>query len=373
MIKGQWLIKSRIKLWKKLSFNLRWNFRDAKRNKLRSIMTIFGVLACTTILITSFAAQNSVLDVKVWEYEDITHYNTKLMLSDSITNAQIDNILNNTNGELIEESPVEIRKNDEKYNGMLTVLDNSKLITPTNGDKGKIQMPTDGVAVSSKVSDYFGVEKGDTISWHLQGSNVVVTSNITQVYTTPVSQGIIISQEEFNKTDYNFTPTSIITTDVVHDNYTGVKTTVLTSDLVSSWDYMMSSMMRSVYILIFFAAALSVVVLYNLGLLSFTEIIRDIATLKVLGFDSKSLRRLLLTQNLFFSVIGFILGLPLGKLIIDYMLSTAGADYVFSTSISSLDIILTLVITFGVSLIVNLSFSKRIEDVDMVESLKDIE
>ena len=144
-------------------------------------------------------------------------------------------------------------------------------------------------------------------------------------------------------------------------------------NLITTWEDITESMMSEVYILIIFAAALSLVVLYNLGLLSFTEIKRDLATLKVLGFKSKNLRRILLTQNLWFSTIGFLIGIPLGKIVLQFMMSTVGQDYYFPSNLYIPNIIITFIITFGVSIIVNLSFSRKIKNVNMVESLKDVE
>ena len=110
--------------------------------------------------------------------------------------------------------------------------------------------------------------------------------------------------------------------------------------------------------------------LYNLGLLSFTEIEREIATLKVLGFKTSALRKLLLTQNLWFTAIGFILGLPVGYAILAIMWESSGDSFYILPSISLSNFILTAAITFTLSIIVNLMFSRKIKKLDMVESLK---
>ena len=128
-----------------------------------------------------------------------------------------------------------------------------------------------------------------------------------------------------------------------------------------------------IYTLIFFACVLAIIVLYNLGLLSFTEIEREIATLKVLGFKSNDLRRLLLTQNLIFSVIGFILGIPLGLYVLDLMWQSSGDSLYIIPVLTPTNILLTAIIIFSISIIVNLMFSNKIKKLDMVESLKGVE
>ena len=336
-------------------------------------MSIFGVLACTVILLASFGAGDSMEDVKQWQYSDINHYNTKLTLEDNITQNQIDNILNDINAETIMEDTVEIRKNSEDTRGTITVINDTKLITPTNENRQEIDLPNTGVAISNKIAKTLNIQKGDTISWHMSTSDIWINSTVTQIYTTPVSQGIIISQNAFEKTNLNYTPTSIITEENTNTNYTGVKSTTTINNMINTWEQLTETMMSEVYVLIIFAIALSVVVLYNLGLLSFTEIKRELATLKVLGFKSKTLRRILLTQNLWFSAIGFLIGIPLGKITLIFMMSTVGKDYYFPSNIYPLNLLITFIITFGVSIAVNLAFSRKIKKVNMVESLKDIE
>ena len=125
-----------------------------------------------------------------------------------------------------------------------------------------------------------------------------------------------------------------------------------------------------IYILSFFACVLAAIVLYNLGLLSFTEIKREIATLKVLGFKSSYLRRLLLTQNLIFTTIGFILGVPLGMYMLDIMWTSSGTSFYINPSLTITNIVISAAVTFSLSILVNLMFSNRIRNLDMVESLK---
>jgi putative ABC transport system permease protein len=113
--------------------------------------------------------------------------------------------------------------------------------------------------------------------------------------------------------------------------------------------------------------------LYNLGLLSFTEIKREFATLKVLGFKSSHLRKLLLTQNLWFTTIGFLIGVPLGRETLQYLWGTMGDSFYLKATISIKTLVITFLITYVVSILVNLMFSGKIKKLNMVESLKDNE
>ena len=268
------------------------------------------------------------------------------------------------------ESAIEIQSDSAKKSGSLLVLNGTDLITPTDVNWDKIKIDDDEVSISQKMANLLDVDVGDTIKWHIMGSDKWVKIKIDKIHADPISQGLIMSAEKLKDLDINYTATSILTSEPVDEKYDGVKAANTMEDMTSSYDSLMSAMWLLIYILIFFASLLAVVVLYNLGLLSFTEIEREIATLKVLGFKTRALRKLLLTQNLWFTAIGFIFGLPVGYLILDAMWKSSGDSFFIVPSISITNFLLSAIITFALSIIVNLMFSSKIKNLDMVESLK---
>ena len=359
--------------WKKVSFNIRWNYRDTKRNKFRALMTIVGVIGCTALLVSAFGMYDGMNDLKEWEYNQINHYDTKLIIDEGASVSDVNDIAEEVNGDKIMESAIEIESDTSKKQASLLVLNDTDLITPTDYNWDKIEIARNETSISQKMADLLDVHVGDNIKWHIMGSDKWVSVKIDKIHADPISQGIIISTDKLNDLNLNYTPTSIITSHHIDKNYSDIKSTNSMEDMTSSWDEMTESMWLLIYILIFFASLLAIVVLYNLGLLSFTEIEREIATLKVLGFKTGALRRLLLTQNIFFTAIGFILGLPAGYYILSVMWQSSGDSFYILPSISVLNFILTLIITFSLSIIVNLLFSHKIKDLNMVEALKNVE
>ncbi len=360
----------KLPIWKHLSFNVRWNWRDAKRNKFRALMTIIGVIGCSALLVCAFGMYDGMNDLKEWEYNQINHYDSKLVVEENATDAQIDDVAKAVNGDKLMESAIEIESDDAKKSGSLTVLNNTDLVTPTDYDWNKVDIKDDEVSISQKMADMLDVKVGDTVKWHIMGSDKWVKTKIDKIHADPISQGFIMSADKLEDLDLNYTPTSIVTAEHVNQSYDGVKAASSLKDMTSSWDELTESMWLLIYILIFFASLLAIIVLYNLGLLSFTEIEREIATLKVLGFKSGFLRCLLLTQNLWFTAVGFILGLPVGYVILAIMWESSGDSFYILPSISLSNFILTAVITFALSILVNLMFSRKIKKLDMVESLK---
>ncbi|MBQ7928821.1 MAG: FtsX-like permease family protein [Methanobrevibacter sp.] len=360
-------------IWEKFSFNVRWNYRDAKRNKFRALMSIVGVLACTMIIVASFGCMDGFDEMKEWSYTDINHYSSKLVLNDNATTSQVDNIVDEVDGERLMESAIEIKVDDVKKSGVVTVLDDNELYSPTDDDKNPIEIKDNEISLSRKMAELLNVKEGDTIKWHIMGSDKWVSTKVDRLHSDPTSQGIVVTKEKLEDLDLNYTPTSVITSREVNDNYTGVNTIFSMDSLTDSWDEMMESSMSVIYMLAGFAALLSVIVLYNLGLLSFTEIKREFATLKVLGFKSAYLRKLLLTQNLWFTTIGFIIGVPLGRETLQYLWGTMGDSFYLNATISIKTLIITFIITYVASVVVNLMFSGKLKKLDMVESLKDNE
>jgi len=360
----------RLSIWKRLSFNMRWNYRDAQRNKFRALMTIVGVIGCSALLVCAFGMYDGMNDLKDWEYTQINHYDSKLVIEEDATQSTIDDIADKVNGDEIMESAIEIESDGTKKSGSLLVLNETDLITPTDYDRNHVEIKDDEVSISEKMAKMLDVGIGDTVKWHIMGSDKWVKTKIDKIHADPISQGFIMSADKLEDLDLNYTPTSIVTSQHVTEDYDGVNAANSMKDMTASWDEMTEAMWLLIYILIFFACLLAIVVLYNLGLLSFTEIEREIATLKVLGFKTRALRKLLLTQNLWFTAIGFVLGLPVGYYILAIMWESSGDSFYILPSISVTNFLLTLVITFALSILVNLMFSRKIKKLDMVESLK---
>ena len=356
--------------WKKFGFNIRWNYRDAKRNKFRALMTIVGVIGCTALLVSAFGMYDGMNDLKEWEYNQINHYDSKLVIDDEASLSEINEVADEVHGDKLMESAIEIESDNSKKSASLLVLNDTDLVTPTDYDWNKIDIANDEVSISQKMADLLGVGVGDTVKWHIMGSDKWINTTIDKIHADPVSQGFIMSSDKLEDLDLNYTPTSIVTAEHVDKNYSAIKSTSSMKDMTASWDELTESMWLLIYILIFFASLLAVVVLYNLGLLSFTEIEREIATLKVLGFKTGALRKLLLTQNLWFTAIGFILGIPVGYYILKIMWESSGDSFYVLPSISITNLALTAIITFSLSILVNLMFSRKIKSLDMVESLK---
>jgi putative ABC transport system permease protein len=236
-----------------------------------------------------------------------------------------------------------------------------------------IELPKDSITITYKLAQIYGIKKGDIIKWHIYGDTNWVESEITEIDRHPSNQGMTLYKVNFEKLGFTYKPTSIVTLEPEIEYLDGISSIQNISEMKNGWDELMQSINLMIYILIIAAALLAIVVMYNLGVLSFTEIEREFATLKVLGMPTKKLFELLLTQTVFLSFIGFLIGIPVGKKIVDIITSLTGDAFDMLVIIRFTNVLLSFTIVMGLSILVNLLFYKKIKKVNMVESLKGVE
>ncbi len=359
--------------WKHMSFNFRWNYRDAKRHNFRAITTIVGVLACTVLLIYAFGLYDGMSDSEHWEFDKINHFENKLVVDVDANASQVNHVADIVDGDKIMESAIEIESDSNKKTASLLVLNGTDLITPTDIHQNKIKIKDDEVAITQKMADLLGVGVGGTVKFHIMDSDKWVDVKIDKIYGHPSTQGFIMSPKKLDDLGLNYTTTSIITKKDVRREYDGIKSIISREEMVESLHERNKSLWMMIYALMLFAGLLAIIVLYNLGLLSFLEMERDIGTLKVLGFKTRTLTKLLLTQSLVFIIIGGLIGIPLGYEVLDMVWKSSSEKSFILPSISLMNLCSTFLIILAVSIIINLYFSRKIKNLDMVDALKILE
>lgn len=145
------------------------------------------------------------------------------------------------------------------------------------------------------------------------------------------------------------------------------------SDMIAAYEKSMEVVNIMVYMMVIFSTVMIVVVLYNSGSLSFNERVKELATLKVMGLQSSQIRHLLTVQNIWLSVIGIIIGTPLGNISLNAMMNSNGENFDYSLSVPVIDYIISGILVLVVSVLVSFMFSSRIKKLDLVETLKGVE
>ena len=147
----------------------------------------------------------------------------------------------------------------------------------------------------------------------------------------------------------------------------------ITQDMLAAYEKSMEVINIMVFAMVIFSTVMIVVVLYNSGSLSFNERMKELATLKVMGLQSAQIRRLLTVQNIWLSIIGIIIGTPLGNMSLNAMMNSNGENFDYSLSVPVIDYIIAAIIVLIISMLVSFMFTKRIKKLDLVETLKGVE
>ena len=143
--------------------------------------------------------------------------------------------------------------------------------------------------------------------------------------------------------------------------------------IMETYDSFMQIMNLMIVLLVVAAVILGIVVLYNLGLMSYIERSRELATLKVLGFKDRQIGRLLISQNLWLTVIGVALGVPAGLLTLDVLIKKLAGEYELKMMVGPTTYVCSIALTFGVSLLVGMIVARKNRRIDMVEALKGVD
>ena len=360
-----------LKIFKFLPFSSKWNLRDFNRNKLRTIVNIIGVIGCVILLFQAFAMSDSITDMITWEYGTINSYENKLTLNDTISQSQANYIAKEVNGTQLYEDSIELKANGITKSGSISVHNETELLRFTDNKMNYVDIGPDEIAISGQMADLLGVEVGDTVEWHLTNNNEWQSSKIDAIYYSPIFQGLYMSPENFeDHGDLNFTPNSIVTGEKKVDNYTDVTAKTSVSQLLKGFDIFMELIDVMILLFVAFAVALAFVVLYNLGIMTFTETERELATLRVLGFKNSYLRRILVVPNIFYAIVGFILGLPVSYYVFEIVMASIGEDYYYPRVIHPQALLIIFVLILVVNIAIGLFVSRKLKNLDMVESLK---
>jgi putative ABC transport system permease protein len=277
---------------------------------------------------------------------------------------------------MIEELSVEFVSNDVKKSGSATVIDKGNYIHIQDKDLKPIKLDRSGIAMTQKMAGLLSIKEGDFVRWHIVGDDEWQYSRITQIYRDPSVQGITMTRKVFEAMEYDFVPTSVLTNMSLPEDLTDrdeVSSVLNVANMKASFNETMEIMNSIVYVMIGAAVILGLVVLYNLGVLSFVEKTREVATLKVLGFKSQKIRRILQKQNIWLTAVGAGLGLYCGWLMLYIICATVSETLDMYPVIGFMSYLYSVGGTFLVSIGVNFMFSGKVKTIDMVDALKGVE
>ena len=362
-------------LFKKLSFSTKWNFRDIIRNKFRTVTGIVGIVGCSALIVCAFGMLNSMNYFIKLQFEDLYNFDYKLTIRENISEDNLNNLINIYGNSTSETLGIEYKdKNGNRISNTIFVNDANHLVRFQDKDNKFINLDSnDGIYVTYKFAELNDLKVGDTISWHIYGDSKYYESKIIGFNKDPQNQNITVTRKYLENLGLKYIPDSIYTNNDLSNikEIEGIELIQNIDSLKTSMESMLSTMKTMITIIIVFAILLGAIIIYNMGILSYSEKQYQFSTLKVLGFKDKKIRKIFIEQNIWITIISIIIGLPSGYYLTSWLFKACLDDnFDFGVHINISTYLIALLGTFLVSYIVSYKLSKKVDKIDMVSSLK---
>ncbi|MDQ0363286.1 FtsX-like permease family protein [Breznakia pachnodae] len=397
---GSKIFLERIKpLWNRLSFTHKVTARNIFRYKKRMLMTIFGVCGSVALIFTGFSVQHSIAGVGERQFDDIINYDMIVAENDFLTESQsknLDSLLkdkkvdHSTSIYYEELSTISKTSKDKQSIKLIVPNDNKQLekdiLLNDRKSNDTIKLNNDGAIISERLASLMDVSEGDTITLQdPQGNDVKLkVEDITEMY---IGHFVFVSQDYYKDiTDTTISNNAYLVTLQDHskenvetwaNNFMtneGVKGVVQNTTLSTQIDTIVKSLDKIMTVLIVVAIMLAVVILYNLTNINVSERIRELSTIKVLGFYDKEVTMYIYRETIVLSILGILAGYVFGIFLHSYILNVVPPDDVMFNPELWLNAFIIPVIVIGITLaILGVYINKKLQHVDMLEALKSVD
>lgn len=388
-------------LWRRMSFSWKVTFRNLFRYKRRFIMTVIGIAGCTALLLTGLGLSDAINDIIDKQFGEITRYNTSISLDeDKVADGAVDVDAVLDDGDLVSAHTSALREN-MLASGPGDSDREMELVVPeypsgfheffdlrTRVGHEEVELADDGLVLTEKLARELGVGVGDTVTLGEQDSIGNPTDTRYEAEVTGIAENYIshyafmgpgLYERLFGEEPVYDTEFAVVTSDVDERErfgeelgaIDGVKTITYNDEIIDTYRGMLSSVNMVVIVLVVAAAALAFVVLYNLTNINITERMREIATLKVLGFTRREINAYIFRETILLAVIGCLVGLVLGVWMEGLIVVTAEVDQaMFGREIHLMSFVIAFALTMVFTAIVMFAMRSKLTKINMVESLK---
>ena len=376
-------------IWKRLSFLQKVTARNIFRYKKRFFMTIIGIAGCSALLVAGFGINDSISDIVNQQYNVIYHYDATVSAKTSEITSQIKSLKGVKDVYEEDHLAVTTKIKNKDISTTVHIISNDKkfkdFCTLFNGNK-EFDLDDSSVLISQKMATKLNKKAGDTIKIK-DANNKVIKAKIKGVFTNYVGHHIYASESLYKSWNTNAKTTHIYlikskkTTKKFERNLgnkimniDGVQSVTFYSSLQKNFKDMIKSISYIVVVLVISAACLAFVVLYNLSNVNISERKREIATIKVLGFTRKEVDAYINRETILLTILGSLIGLGIGIGLHHLIMNLAEMDDImFGRTINSISYVISFAMTIGFNAIINLCMHKKLNNIQMVESLKAVE
>ena len=358
------------KRFKRLGFGTKWNLRDCVRHKARSLMTLFGIVGCMVLLVGGLGMKDTMDAFLAIFYEKAINYTTRVNLdTENMTPDEGKALADSLNGDWAASRAIQI--GDRGYSLEIYAITHDK-VRFADTDMNIIPLTDDGVYICSRIAREYNLKPGDELSFSPYDSSEHYTVPVAGVLDS-MTEGIFMTDTFADRTGITYSLSSVFTDEEDIPDDPHILNRQSKQSIMDSFDVFMDLMNKMIWLLVIAAVILGIVVLYNLGVMSYTERYREMATLKVVGFKDSKIGRLLISQNMWLTVLGILIGVPAGVVVLQYLLTALASEYELKLVLGLPTWLVSILLTFGVSLAVGLMVARKNRHIDMVAALKTAE
>lgn len=383
-------------IWNRMSFIWKSTARNLMRYKKKMLMTIFGISGCTALLVIGFGIKDSINTIVDTQYGELHTYNEVLTFENGITS----DMKAEVSDTLLQMEEVEgvfemyqgggtFSAHDEKLEGYVYVPENItdmkdyvKLRDSSTGEL--IELQNGEIVITAKISKLLDLEKGDELEIRLTTGDSA-TATIGAVAENYVFHFVYMNSATFEELfDVEAEPTQVLlnTKEEYHDadlseeflEVNGIASTSSIDTLRGTFSEMLKGLDIIIVVIVAAAGGLAFVVLYNLNTINISERIRELATLKVLGFYDGEVSSYVFRENIILTVIGILCGYLMGNALHKSVISTVEPDFImFGREVYPQSYLYATLITIFFALIINWSMHYKLKKIDMSTSMKSVE
>lgn len=383
-------------VWKRLKFLHKVSIRNLFRYKKRFFMMVIGISGCTALLVTGFGIKDSIADVAIQQFEEIQIFQMSASLKEEMEEetehtGSLEEVLEawskgycqvyESSMDMIGTDKIKainlvIAKEEESFGDYVSLhtVRNEAIPYPEKGE----------IIISNNLADIFHLKVGDRVTLRDEQYKEI-QAKVSGIFENYVYNYVYLNKETYKECygrepEYKTLYINIKEGKDTHEasaalmDKAQVSAVVINKDTMERFRTMMESLNYIVLLIIVCAGSLAFIVLYNLTNINITERIREIATIKVLGFFKNETASYVFRENMVLTAIGALLGLFLGKLLHAFVMLQIQIDMVsFDVHIKPLSYVYSLLFTFGFTAVVNLFMSHKLEKINMAESLKSVD
>ena len=387
---GKKILLEYLPFWHKISFLNKVTIRNIFRYRQRLAMMLVGIGGCTALLVTGYGLRDSIVNVVDFQFEEVTLYDLQVYFRGNVTGEMeadlIDEIGRDTPYMLYHQSSVELEA-DNRVKEIYMISGDAQLSEFIDLHTGSKSIPLpkrNEVVLSVGVAEALGIRVGDSVT--MRNSDMqALDLKVSGIYDNHVYNYSIVSPDTIEE-QWGTAPElqmafvkagderDVHILGAAISEIPDVMNVTVSADMADMVRNMMDALDLVVVVIVFCAGLLAVTVLYNLTNININERVREIATIKVLGFNASETGAYVFKENMTLTVVGSLLGLVLGKLLLLFVMTQIKIDMVwFKAMVMPQSYVLAAVLTLFAAVAVDFIFYFKLQKINMAEALKSVE